>query len=118
MPRVKRGVAAHKHKKNILRHTRGFIGGRNNLIRSAREGLEKSWNYAFRDRRKKKGEFRRLWIVRINAAARQHNLSYSRLMSGLAKAGVALDRKSLAELAVKDEKAFQELVALAKQHLS
>jgi len=118
MARVKRGVAARKHKKNILRHTKGYIGGRNNLIRSAREGLEKGWNYAFRDRRKKKGEFRRLWIARINAAVRPHDLSYSRFMDGLAKAGVALNRKSLAEMAVADEQAFAHLVALAKQHLS
>jgi large subunit ribosomal protein L20 len=118
MARVKRGVAARKHKKNTFRQTKGFIGGRNNLIRSAREGLEKGWNYAFRDRRKKKGEYRRLWIARINAAARAHDLSYSRFIDGLTKAGVTLDRKSLAEMAIADEKAFADLVALAKQQVS
>ncbi|MBM3213813.1 50S ribosomal protein L20 [Candidatus Poribacteria bacterium] len=115
MARIKRGVAARKHKKNTLRHTKGFRGGRNNLIRSAREGLEKGWNYAYRDRRKKKGEYRRLWIARINAAARIHDISYSRLIDGLNKAGVDLNRKVLAEMAISDDAAFAQLVEIAKK---
>lgn len=118
MARVKRGVAARKHKKNTFSQTKGFTRGRNNLIRSAREGLEKGWNYAYRDRRKRKGEYRRLWIARINAAARLHDLSYSRFMDGLKKAGVTLDRKVLAEMAISDEAGFAQLAALAKEHKS
>jgi large subunit ribosomal protein L20 len=117
MARIKRGVASRKHKKTFLRHSKGFIGGRNNLIRSAREGIEKGWTYAFRDRRKRKGEFRRLWIARINAAAREHDLSYSRFLAGLAKAGVQLDRKVLADMAVADAEGFARLAALAKENL-
>ena len=114
MSRVKRGVTTKKHKKKFLKLTKGFRGGRNNLIRSAREAVEKGWNYAYRDRRAKKREFRRLWIARINAAARMHGLSYSRFMHGLGKAGVEIDRKILAELAVNDAEAFARLAKVAK----
>lgn len=118
MPRVKRGKAARKHKKNTFRQTKGFTAGRNNLIRSAREGLEKGWNYAFRDRRKRKSEFRRLWIARINAATRIHDMSYSRFINGLTNAGVTLDRKSMSDMAINDAEGFAKLVELAKQHAS
>ena len=118
MARVKRGVAARRHKKNILRETKGYKGHRNNLIRSATESLRKGWNYAYRDRRKRKGEYRRLWIVRINAAARENGLSYSRMMNGLKNAGVGLDRKVLADMAVWDKAGFAQLAELAKEHAS
>ena len=118
MSRVKRGVAARRHKKNILREAKGFKGHRRNLIRSANETVRKGWNYAFRDRRKRKGEFRQLWIVRINAEARQHGLSYSRMINGLTNAGVVLDRKVLADMAIADKAGFAKLAELAKQHMS
>ena len=117
MPRVKRGVPARKHKKNILKHAKGYRGRRKNLIRSAKEAVEKGWNYAYRDRRQRKRAFRRLWIVRINAAVRPHGLSYSRFMNGLKNAGIELDRKVLADMAVHDEPGFAKLVAVAKEHV-
>lgn len=116
MPRIKRGVAARKHKHNILRHSKGFRGGRKNLIRTAKEAVAKSWNYSYRDRRTKKREFRRLWIARINAGSRQHDLSYSRMMYGLKNAGVTLDRKVLADMAVNDAAGFGQLAQLAKDN--
>lgn len=114
MSRVKRGVAANKRKKRILRQARGYYGARHGLIKTAREAVEKGWKYAYRDRRQKKRQFRALWIVRINAAAREHDLSYSRMMHGLKQAGVEMDRKILAQIAVDDPKVFGELAALAK----
>ena len=114
MSRVKRGVAANKRKKRILRQARGYYGSRHGLIKTAREAVERGWKYAYRDRRQRKREFRALWIARINAAAREHDLSYSRLMYGLKQAGVEMDRKILAQIAVDDPKVFGELVALAK----
>jgi large subunit ribosomal protein L20 len=114
MPRVKRGVAARKRKNRILRQAKGYFGGRGNLIKTARETVEKGWKYAYRDRRNRKREFRGLWITRINAAAREHDISYSRLMHGLKEAGVEIDRKILAELATRDPQAFGELAELAK----
>jgi len=114
MPRVKRGAAAHRRHKRILREARGYTGGRSRLLKTAREAVERGWRYAYRDRKQKKRQFRALWIARINAAAREHGLSYSRLMAGLRKAGVEVDRKVLAELAVRDPAAFGELAALAK----
>jgi large subunit ribosomal protein L20 len=118
MARVKRGVAARRHKKRFLREAKGFRGHRRNLIRSARETLEKGWNYAYRDRRKRKGVFRRLWIVRINAAARENGLSYSRFINGLSNAGVALDRKVLADIAIADKDGFTRLAQIAKENAS
>jgi len=114
MPRVKRGVAAKKRKNRILKDAKGYRGGRGNLLKSAREAVHRGWSYAYRDRKQRKREFRGLWIARINAAAREHDLSYSRLIHGLKEAGVEVDRKILAQLAVEDPKAFGELAALAK----
>ena len=114
MPRVKRGVAAKKRKNRILKEAKGYVGGRGNLLKSAREAVHRGWSYAYRDRKQRKRQFRGLWIARINAAAREHDLSYSRLIHGLKEAGVEVDRKILAQLAVEDPKAFGELAALAK----
>ena len=114
MPRVKRGVAARRRKNRILRQAKGYYGGRSRLIKTAREAVEKGWKYAYRDRKQRKRQFRVLWIARINAAAREHGLSYSRFMHGLRLAGVEVDRKVLAELAVADPKAFGALAEMAK----
>ena len=114
MPRVKRGVTAHRRHKRILQHAKGNWGGRGNLIKTAREAVEKGWKYAYRDRRQRKREFRALWITRINAATRLEGLSYSRFINGLKAAGVEIDRKILADLAVRDPETFHEYVELAK----
>jgi large subunit ribosomal protein L20 len=118
MPRVKRGVAAHRRHKRILRRAKGYYGARHRLVKTAREAVEKAWRYAYRDRKQRKREFRALWIARINAAAREHGLSYSRFMHGLAEAGVEIDRKNLADLAVSDAEAFGELAKLAKSKVA
>jgi large subunit ribosomal protein L20 len=107
-------VTKHRRHKKILEQTSGFRGSRSKLIRPARLALERALKYAYRDRRQRKRQFSRLWIIRINAAAREHGLSYSRLIHGLKSAGVEVDRKILAELAVGDPKAFGELVQVAK----
>ena len=112
--RVKRGVTKHRRHKKILKLASGFWGARGKLIRPARLAVERSLKYAYRDRRQRKREFRRLWVVRINAAAREHGLSYSRFIAGLEAAGVEVDRKILAELAVEDPKAFAGLAELAR----
>ena len=112
--RVKRGVTRQRRHRKVLKQTSGFFGSRGKLFRSARLALEKSEVYAYRDRRQKKRQFHRLWITRINAAAREHGISYSRLVHGLRQAGVEVDRKVLAELAVAEPKAFAELAELAK----
>ncbi len=114
MPRVKRGVARRRRHKRILEAARGYYGARSRLVRVAREAVERGLRYAYRDRKQRKREFRRLWIVRINAAAREHGLSYSRLMAGLEAAGVEVDRKNLADVAVSDPQAFARLAELAK----
>jgi len=114
MPRVKRGAAAHKRKKRILKSAKGYYSGRRNLLKTAREAVEKGWKYAYRDRKQRKREFRSLWIARINAAAREHGLSYSRMVSGLEAAGVEIDRKILADLALNDPAAFARLAELAR----
>jgi len=114
MPRVKNGVAHHARKKKIMEAAKGARGGRSKLYKSAKENVERGLAYAYRDRRKKKGEFRRLWITRINAAARNEGLSYNHLMSGLRKAGVEINRKVLADLAVRDADAFAQLAEVAK----
>jgi len=101
----------------MLKNAKGYRGGRNILIRSATEAVEKGWNYAYRDRRNRKREFRRLWIARINAAARIHGLSYSRFIDGLKKAGVDLNRKALADLAIFDSAAFGKLAEIANAQL-
>jgi large subunit ribosomal protein L20 len=113
MSRVKRGVTKRRRHKKILDRAEGYWGARSKLVRRARETVERAWKYAYRDRKQRKREFRSLWIARINAAAREHGLSYSRLVHGLAKAGVELDRKNLADLAVADPKAFADLAKIA-----
>lgn len=118
MPRVTRQVTRHKKRKKIREQAKGYYGARSKLYRPAKEAVERGWRYAYRDRRRKKRDFRRLWITRINAASREHDLSYSRFMNGLKQAGVELDRKSLANVAVMDPKAFAELVELAKEALA
>jgi large subunit ribosomal protein L20 len=113
MSRVKRGVTKRRRHKKILDRAEGYWGARSKLVRRARETVERAWKYAYRDRKQRKREFRSLWIARINAAAREHGLSYSKLVHGLAKAGVELDRKNLADLAVADPKAFADLARVA-----
>lgn len=112
--RVKRGKAAHKRHKKYLDLAKGYRGSRSKLYRTAREAVERSLAYAFRDRKVKKREFRKLWILRINAAARENGISYSRFMNGLTKAGITLDRKVLADLAVNAKADFAKLVETAK----
>jgi large subunit ribosomal protein L20 len=114
MPRVKNGVAHHARKKKIMQAAKGARGGRSKLYKSAKETAERAMRYAYRDRRKKKGEFRALWITRINAAARMQGMSYSRFMAGLRRAGVDVNRKVLADLAVHDTAAFARIAELAK----
>ncbi len=114
MPRVKGGPRAHRRHKKVLKLTKGQRGTKSTLYRRAHEAMLKSLTYAYVDRRRRKRDFRRLWISRINAAARQNGLSYSRFMGGLKEAGVELDRKVLADLAVTDAEAFSRLVELAK----
>ncbi len=115
--RVKRGMAAHRRHKKYLDMAKGFRGGRSKLYRTAREAVERSLTYAYRDRRVRKREFRKLWIMRINAGAREHGLSYSRFMNGLMKAGIEVDRKILADLAVNAKEDFAKLVETAKANL-
>lgn len=115
MPRVKRGVSAHQRHKKVLKLTKGYRGTKHSLYRRAHEAMLKSLSYAYRHRRERKRDFRRLWITRINAAARLGGLTYSAFIDGLKKAGVQLDRKSLAEMAVKDMAAFSRLVEMAKE---
>jgi len=114
MSRVKRGVPAHKRRKRVLKRAKGFYGGRSKLSSVAREAVDRAGRHAYRGRKLRKREFRSLWIVRINAAAREHGLSYSRFMSGLRTAGVELDRKSLAQLALTDPGAFAKLAEVAR----
>lgn len=114
MPRARNNVAAHRRHKRFLKAARGNYGGRSRLYRTARETVQKSMAYAYRDRRNRKRDFRRLWIVRINAAARQHGMSYSVFINGLNKAGIILNRKMLADIAARDAAAFSELAGLAK----
>ncbi len=117
MARVKRGVVAHRKHKSVLERAKGFRYSRKLLFRPANEALLHSLAYAFRDRRARKRDFRRLWIARINAAARLEGLPYNRLMHGLRQAGVEIDRKMLAELAVRDRGSFTRLVEVARNHL-
>ncbi len=114
MARVKRGVHARKKRKEVLNAASGYYGNRSRSFRSANEAVMHAGNYAFRDRRARKGEMRKLWIQRINAGARKHDMSYSRLISGLKAAEVDINRKMLAELAVSDDAAFAELVVIAR----
>ena len=114
MPRVKRGVTTHRRHKRILRNAKGYQGTRHRLIKTAREAVEKGWQYAYRDRKQRKRQFRALWIARINAAARENGISYSKMIHGLGVAGVEVDRKNLADIAVADPKAFADLAEVAK----
>ena len=117
MPRVKRGVTARARHKKVLKQAKGFRGRRGNVYRVAKQAVMKAGQYAYRDRRNRKRSFRALWIARINAAAREHGLSYSRFMNGLKKAAVAVDRKVLADIAVLDKPAFSKFVEKAKASL-
>lgn len=117
MSRVKRGVTARRRHKKVLEQAKGYRGRRKSVYRVAKQAVIKAGQYAYRDRRQRKRQFRALWIARINAAAREHGLSYSRLMDGLNKAGVEVDRKVLADLAVFNQAAFAELASTAKASL-
>jgi large subunit ribosomal protein L20 len=118
MPRVKRGVTAHARHKKVLKQAKGYRGARKNVYRVAAQAVDKAGQYAYRDRRQRKRQFRALWIVRINAAARDCGLSYSRMMDGLHKAGIEVDRKVLSELAVNDRDAFAALAGQAREALA
>lgn len=118
MPRVKRGVTARASHKKVLAKAKGFRGRRNNVFRIANEAVMRAGQYAYRDRRNKKRTFRALWIARINAAAREHGMSYSVFMNGLKKAAIAVDRKVLADIAVLDKAAFSKFVEKAKASLA
>lgn len=115
--RVKRGFKARKRRKKVLKLAKGFRGGRSKLFRTAADAVDKALMYAYRDRRVRKRDFRRLWIARINAAARMNNLSYSKFLHGLKLAGVELDRKVLAELAISDPTGFTQIAKLASEQL-
>jgi large subunit ribosomal protein L20 len=117
MPRVKSGVPAHARHKKVIKAAKGYRGRRKNCFRTAAQAVDKARQYAYRDRKVKKRDFRSLWIVRINAAARMHGMSYSRFMYGLDKAGIELDRKVLADIAVRDADAFAKLAEAARAHI-
>jgi len=117
MPRVKRGMTSHRRHREVLKAAKGYWGGRRRLFRSANETIIKAQAYAYRDRRNRKREFRALWIARINAGTRAFGLTYSRFTDGLTKAGVEINRKLLADLAINDAQAFEQLVNLAKAQL-
>lgn len=114
MPRAKRGFKARRRRNKVLKMAKGYYGGRSKLIRTATEAVEKGLDYAFRHRKSKKRDFRALWNVRISAAAKENGISYSKFMNGLKKAGIGVDRKILAELAITQPKDFAALVALAR----
>ena len=116
MPRSTNSVARNNRKKKILKEARGQFGARSKLYRQSQNSVERGWAYAYADRRKKKRDFRRLWIARINAAARANGISYSRFVSGLKTAGIDLNRKVLADIAVRDPAAFTKLAEVAKAH--
>jgi large subunit ribosomal protein L20 len=118
MPRVKRGVTAHARHKKVLAKAKGYYGARKNVFRVAKQAVTRAGQYAYRDRRQRKRQFRSVWIVRINAAARQFGLSYSRLIDGMYKASIEIDRKVLADLAVHDLEAFGQIVQRAKASLT
>lgn len=114
MPRVRRGFKARRRRNKVLKMAKGYVGGRRKLYRTAVETVDRALSFAYRDRKVRKRSFRRLWIVRINAASREHGLSYSRFINGLKKADVALDRKVLADLAVTDPAGFAAVAQMAK----
>jgi large subunit ribosomal protein L20 len=115
LTRIKGGTVTRRRHKKVLKQTKGHRGTKHSLYRRAHESLLKALSYSFRHRRERKGDFRRLWIVRINAAARQEGISYSKFMDGLKKAGVEIDRKMLADMAVREPAAFSKLVTIAKK---
>ncbi len=117
MPRTKHSVASHRRKKKIMKAARGYVGGRSKLYRTAMEAVNRALAYAYRDRRTRKRDFRRLWIARINAAARLNGLSYSRFISGLKKSDIEINRKMLAELAINDAEGFSKLAEIARESL-
>jgi len=117
MPRTTNAKPRNQRKKKIFKEAKGYFGGRKNLYKTAKDAVEKGWEHAYRDRKKKKRNFRRLWISRINAAARQHDMSYSVFIHGLKEAGVELDRKALADLAVRNPEAFTALADQARAAL-
>ena len=117
MPRIKRGVETRRRHKKILKQAKGFNGRKKNCFRVANEFVERAAQYQYRDRKQRKRDFRRLWVTRINAAARQHGLSYSKFINGLRQAGVEVDRKVLADLAVRDKDAFGQVAQTAKDAL-
>jgi large subunit ribosomal protein L20 len=117
MPRIKRGVTARARHKKVLKEAKGYYGARSKVYRVAKQAVIKAGQYAYRDRRQKKRQFRALWIARINAGARQNGISYSRMINGLKKAGVEIDRKMLADLAIFDKPAFSALAEKAKASL-
>ncbi len=114
MPRARSSPATRRRRKRVLKQAKGFVGGRHRLFKTAKETVARSLQYAYRDRRRRKRDFRRLWIIRINAAARQNGMSYSQFIHGLNEAGIEIDRKILADLAVRDTEAFTELVEAAR----
>ena len=116
--RTTKGAARTRSKKRLFKKVKGFVGGRRKLLRTAKETLVRAGVYAFRDRRNRKREFRKLWIIRINAAVRQHGLRYSEFIAGLKKAEIELDRKILADMAVADPQGFEQVVALVKNALA
>ena len=115
MPRVKRGFKARRRRKKVLKAAKGYRGSLSKQYKAASIAVKRAGMYAYRDRKARKREFRRLWITRINAAAREHGMSYSKLMGGLKKAGVMLDRKVLADMAVRDPAAFSQIASMAQQ---
>ena len=117
MPRTKHGVPSKSRKKKILKRAKGYFGSRHTLYRSAREAVNRALVYAYRDRRARKRDFRKLWVTRINAAARLNGMSYSRLMDGLKKSNIEINRKVLAELAINDAQGFTKLAEIAKESL-
>jgi large subunit ribosomal protein L20 len=118
MPRATSAVARNKRKKKIFNVAKGYFGGRKNLYKTAKDAVEKGWEHAYRDRKKKKRNFRRLWIARINAAVREHDMSYSVFINGCKEAGIELDRKALADLAVRSPEAFGAIVEQAREGLA
>jgi large subunit ribosomal protein L20 len=117
MARATNSPASRKRRKKVLKYAKGYFGSKSKLFRYAKEAVQHAWQYAYRDRKKKKGEWRSLWIIRLNAACRAESMSYSRFVEGLKASGIELDRKVLADIAVHDEVAFKGLVAQAKDAL-
>ncbi|MFC2948614.1 50S ribosomal protein L20 [Virgibacillus sediminis] len=117
MPRVKGGTVTRRRRKRVLKLAKGYYGSKRTLFKTAKQQVMKSGQYAYRDRRQKKRDFRKLWITRINAAARNHDISYSKLMHGLKLAGIDINRKMLSDLAINDEQAFSQLADKAKTAL-